>query len=60
MIGRHKYSGAPIGKSAENDPLDLDRADKDGNPLIADIAYVRLGAASENDGADPAPVLLLQ
>ena len=60
VIGRHKYSGAPIGKSAENDPLDLDRADKDGNPLIADIAHVRLGAASENDGADPAPVLLLQ
>ncbi len=51
VIGRHKYSGAPIGKPGENDPLDLDRADKDGNPLIADNAHVRLGAASENDGA---------
>ncbi len=60
VIGRHKYSGAPIGKSGENDPLDLDRADKDGNPLIADNAHVRLGAASVNDGAqDPAPVLFL-
>jgi deferrochelatase/peroxidase EfeB len=51
VIGRHKYSGAPIGKSGENDPLDLDRVDKDGNPLIADNAHVRLGAASVNDGA---------
>ena len=51
VIGRHKYSGAPIGKASENDPLDLDRADNDGNPLIADNAHVRLGAASVNDGA---------
>jgi deferrochelatase/peroxidase EfeB len=51
VIGRHKYSGAPIGKSGENEPLELDRADKDGNPLIADNAHVRLGAAAVNDGA---------
>jgi deferrochelatase/peroxidase EfeB len=51
VIGRHKYSGAPIGKSSENDPLDLDRVDKDGNPLIPDNAHVRLGAASVNEGA---------
>jgi deferrochelatase/peroxidase EfeB len=51
VIGRHKYSGAPIGKSGEREPLDLDRADKDGNPLIADNAHVRLGAAAVNDGA---------
>jgi len=51
VIGRHKYSGAPIGKTSERDPLDLDRTDKDGNPLIADNAHVRLGAAAVNDGA---------
>jgi deferrochelatase/peroxidase EfeB len=51
VIGRHKYSGAPIGKSGENESLDLDRVDKDGNPLIADNAHVRLGAVSVNDGA---------
>ena len=51
VIGRHKYSGAPIGKSGEQDLLDLDRLDKDGNPLIADNAHVRLGAAAVNDGA---------
>ena len=51
VIGRHKYSGAPIGKAGERDLLDLDRVDKDGNPLIAENAHVRLGAASVNDGA---------
>jgi deferrochelatase/peroxidase EfeB len=51
VIGRHKGSGAPIGKSAERDLLDLNRLDKDGNPLIADNAHVRLGAAAVNDGA---------
>jgi deferrochelatase/peroxidase EfeB len=51
VIGRHKYSGAPIGKSGERDLLDLDRLDKDGNPLIADNAHVRLGAATVNGGA---------
>jgi len=51
VIGRHKYSGAPIGKSGEQEPLDLDREDKDGNPLIADNAHVRLGAPTVNEGA---------
>ncbi|HEY3720945.1 MAG TPA: Dyp-type peroxidase [Roseiarcus sp.] len=51
VIGRHKYSGAPIGKASERDPLGLDRVDKDGDPLIADNAHVRLGAAAVNDGA---------
>jgi hypothetical protein len=36
VIGRHKYSGAPIGKTDERDSLDLDRVDTDGNPVIAD------------------------
>ena len=34
VVGRHKYSGAPIGKANERDPLDLDRVDGDGNPVI--------------------------
>jgi deferrochelatase/peroxidase EfeB len=51
VIGRHKYSGAPIGKTAERDNLDLDRVDADGNPVIADNAHVRLGAAATNGGA---------
>ena len=51
VIGRRKYSGAPIGKTNERDALDLDRVDADGNSLIADNSHVRLGAAATNGGA---------
>ena len=50
-IGRHKYSGAPLGGKHEFDPLDLNTNDKDGNPVIPDSAHVRLAAAASNDGA---------
>lgn len=50
-VGRLKYSGAPIGKGKEFDALDLEAADKDGNPLIAENAHVRLAAAATNEGA---------
>jgi deferrochelatase/peroxidase EfeB len=50
-VGRHKASGAPIGKQRENDPLDLDAMDKDGNPVISENAHVRLAAPESNDGA---------
>jgi deferrochelatase/peroxidase EfeB len=50
-IGRKKLSGAPLGATNEFDSLDLDASDKDGNPLIADNAHVRLAAAASNDGA---------
>lgn len=51
VVGRHKHSGAPIGKQSEFDPLGLDRTDKDGNPVIAETAHVRLAAPDSNDGA---------
>ena len=51
VIGRRKYSGAPIGKMNERDGLDLDRVDPDGTPIIADNAHVRLGAAATTGGA---------
>jgi deferrochelatase/peroxidase EfeB len=50
-VGRHKYSGAPLGKQKEFDALDLDANDKDGNPLIPENSHVRLAAAASNDGA---------
>ena len=50
-FGRRKYSGAPLGGKEELDPLDLDAADKDGNPVIPESAHVRLAAAASNDGA---------
>jgi len=51
IIGRRKYSGAPLGKNDEFEPLGLDANDKDGNPIIPDNAHVRLAAAESNDGA---------
>ena len=52
VIGRHKVSGAPLGKTGEFEPLDLDRVDSDGNPIIPQNAHVRLGAAAANGGAE--------
>jgi deferrochelatase/peroxidase EfeB len=48
-IGRHKYSGAPLGGSEEFDPLDLE-AEKGGKPTIPVDAHVRLASAQVNDG----------
>jgi deferrochelatase/peroxidase EfeB len=50
-MGRHKYSGAPLGLQNEMDPLRLNRNDKDGNPVIPENAHVRLANAETNDGA---------
>jgi deferrochelatase/peroxidase EfeB len=51
VFGRHKYSGAPIGKKNEFDPLDLDAQDKDGNPVIPENSHVRLSNQATNNGA---------
>ncbi len=51
VIGRRKATGAPLTGGNANSPLDLDAADKDGNPVIAENAHVRLGSASANGGA---------
>jgi deferrochelatase/peroxidase EfeB len=50
-VGRHKPSGAPIGKTHESDPLGLDRADTEGNPIIAENAHAAMSAPENNDGA---------
>lgn len=50
VVGRHKLSGAPIGKQNEFDPVDLDAVDKDGNPVIPDNSHVRLSNPGSNDG----------
>ena len=51
-MGRQKYSGAPLGLKHEMDPLQLDRTDKDGNPVIPENAHVRLANATTNGGAE--------
>jgi deferrochelatase/peroxidase EfeB len=48
-IGRHKYSGAPLGESSELEPLDL-AAEQGGQPTIPVDAHVRLASASVNGG----------
>ncbi|HVV89334.1 MAG TPA: iron uptake transporter deferrochelatase/peroxidase subunit [Solirubrobacterales bacterium] len=49
-IGRHKYSGAPLGEEDEFDPLPLDVKGMDGRPVIPANAHVRLASAQENGG----------
>lgn len=51
VFGRRKTTGAPLSGGDEFAPLDLNAADTDGTPLIADNAHVRLGSAAANDGA---------
>ena len=43
-FGRHKVSGAPIGRSEEFDAVDLEAEGEDGMPLIPADSHVRLGA----------------
>jgi deferrochelatase/peroxidase EfeB len=50
-MGRKKYSGAPLNRTNEFDSVNLDAQDKDGNPITADTAHVRLAASASNDGA---------
>jgi deferrochelatase/peroxidase EfeB len=51
VFGRHKYSGAPIGKKNEFDAVDLTAQDKDGNNVIPDNSHVRLSNQANNAGA---------
>jgi deferrochelatase/peroxidase EfeB len=48
-IGRHKYSGAPLGGEAESDKLDLG-AERNGFPVIPRSAHVRLASPEMNRG----------
>jgi len=50
-IGRHKASGAPLGKTHEFAPLDLAATGANGNLLTPENAHVRLAAAESNGGA---------
>lgn len=49
-IGRHKYSGAPLGRHDEFEPLPLEEQ-RNGHPVIPPDAHVRLASAKENGGA---------
>jgi deferrochelatase/peroxidase EfeB len=49
-VGRHKASGAPIGKTGEFDDLGLERTDADGNPILAENSHAALAAPENNGG----------
>jgi len=51
VVGRHKYSGAPLGGKEEFEPINLSATDKDGNLVIPQTAHVRLAAAASTGGA---------
>jgi deferrochelatase/peroxidase EfeB len=50
-FGRHKQSGAPLGRDDEFDAADLTAIDREGDPVIPDSAHIRLAGAAGNDGA---------
>ncbi|GAA3615257.1 iron uptake transporter deferrochelatase/peroxidase subunit [Kineosporia mesophila] len=51
VIGRTKGAGAPIGRTKEFDPVDLDAQGSDGAPLIDLKSHVRLAHPTTNNGA---------
>ena len=50
-VGRHKNSGAPLGRDNEFDRPDLTATGNDGDLLIPESAHIRLAAAATNEGA---------
>ncbi len=51
-MGRHKISGAPIGKKQEKESLSLERVDKDGNLVTAEFSHAAMSAPEMNEGAE--------
>ena len=50
VIGRNRTSGAPLGGVDEFDPVDLDAADAEGNPVIDVNAHIRLASPTVHGG----------
>jgi len=48
-IGRHRASGAPLGKEDEFDPVDLKANGPDGLPAIPMDSHVRLARQNQNE-----------
>ena len=48
-IGRHKYSGAPLGKQDEFAPVNLEARDEDGELLIPEDSHVRLARQDDKE-----------
>jgi deferrochelatase/peroxidase EfeB len=52
IIGRHKGSGAPLGKADEFDEIDFGIRDDAGEPRFTPEAHIRLAHPSTNGGAE--------
>ena len=50
-VGRQKVSGAPIGKTDEHQPLELDRVDQEGNPVTTENSHAAMSAPENTGGA---------
>ena len=50
VIGRHKTSGAPLGRTHEHDTVDLAAKGPDGQPLVPVDAHIRLAAPANHGG----------
>jgi deferrochelatase/peroxidase EfeB len=50
-VGRHKVSGAPLGKTKEFEPADFDANDQYGEPVVPENSHLRLAHPSTNGGA---------
>jgi deferrochelatase/peroxidase EfeB len=51
IVGRSKGVGAPLGRTAEHDEPDFDVKGDDGEPMIPEVAHVRLAHHTRNNGA---------
>lgn len=51
VVGRHKASGAPLGKKHAHDAMDLDATDAQGNLVVPETAHARVASPKQNDGA---------
>jgi deferrochelatase/peroxidase EfeB len=51
IVGRGKGVGAPLGRTAEHDEPDFDVKGDDGEPMIPEVAHVRLAHHTRNNGA---------
>jgi len=52
IIGRHKGSGAPLGKADEFDEIDFSARGEDGQPRIKPDTHIKLAHPSNNGGAE--------
>lgn len=51
IVGRTKGTGAPLGRTGEFEPIDFAARGPDGEPVVPEVAHVRLAHPDHNGGA---------